>query len=593
SLLWKKDYISAKTYYEKIIEKYPTNFTALLGYANTLSNLNDFKNALSWVEKALSEKTNNNNALISRKYIRLGFANQLLKKNDFEIAENLYYENLNDFENDKETLLNLANFYLQTQKYQKAIESFQKINKTKTDTLIALNGISLANHLKGKENLALQIAQKSKKILFESIIENQVKKQTLERFTQAHIWNKKYNEAHNQIKEYKIVYPNENWVLALDATLNLYKSNFKNSILSYQNILVNDSLSFDGNLGIANAFYANGEPKKAYKAVEKTLTIFENQKDGLNLKQKINLFFAPSFEEKINYSFDNGENYAFATLTQFQLPLSTKWNTNFSYQYRHTKNKLTDRSAISKDIKLGIQYQFHSKISWNFNITNTLVNSFSNDFSQWLMESSIKIKPYQLQDLELGFKQEIQNFNADLLNQNIISNHYFINYNIATHKNIGWFTQYYYSNQSDNNTRNLLFTSIYYNILSKPTLKTGFNYQYMSFAEKRPTVYFSPSNFNAYEVFIDFLRDQNSFEGGGIFYNLQAATGYQFIEDLDKQNTYRLQAGLGYKFSDKFWCKIYGLKSNIASTTAAGFTYNEFGFQLKWIITSKPLFNLN
>ena len=127
---------------------------------------------------------------------------------------------------------------------------------------------------------------------------------------------------------------------------------------------------------------------------------------------------------------------------------------------------------------------------------------------------------------------------------------------MATHKNIGWFTQYYYSNQSDNNTRNLLFTSIYYNVLSNPTLKTGFNYQYMSFAEKRPTVYFSPSKFNAYEVFIDFLRDQNSFEGAGIFYNLQAATGFQYIEDLDKQNTYRLQAGLGYKFSNNFWCKI-------------------------------------
>lgn len=592
SLLWKKDFINAKPFYEKIIEKYPTNFAALLGYANTLSNLKDYKNALSWVEKALSQSENNPNAMISRKYIKLGFANELIKINEFENAEKFYKENLIDFKDDKETLLNLANFYLQTKKYKSAIESFERINKTKSDSIIALNGISLANHLNGKETLALEIAKKSKSRLNHTI-EDPIKKQTLERYTQAHIWNKKYKDAKVQIKEYNLVFPNENWVLALEATLNIYKSNFKNSIQNYQNILVNDSLSFDGNLGIANAYFANGEPVKAYQAVEKTLSIFENQKDGLNFKKKLNLLYAPNFEEKLSYSFDNGENFAFASLSQIQIPFSTQWNSNISYQYRFTKNKITDRSAISNDLRLGLQYQFYPKISLNFGVTNSKVNSFSNDFSQFLVEATIKAKPYILQELEAGFKQEIQNFNADLLNENIISNHYFLNYNMGTNKKIGWFTQYFYSTQSDNNKKNLLFTSLYYNILSKPTLKTGINYQFITFSVNRPLVYFSPSKFNAYEIFLDFLSDQNSFEGAGFFYNLQAATGLQYIDEQEQQSTYRLQAGLGYKFSERFWCKIYGLKSNIASTTATGFTYNEFGFQLKWIISSKSIFKWN
>lgn len=69
------------------------------------------------------------------------------------------------------------------------------------------------------------------------------------------------------------------------------------------------------------------------------------------------------------------------------------------------------------------------------------------------------------------------------------------------------------------------------------------------------------------------------------------ATGFQYIEKLDKQSTYRIQAKLGYKFSNRLLANVYGLKSNIASAAASGFTYTEIGFNLKWLLTSKPQFS--
>jgi hypothetical protein len=45
-------------------------------------------------------------------------------------------------------------------------------------------------------------------------------------------------------------HPNKKLVLALAATLAIYKSDFPESITNYENILKNDSKSFDGNLGI-------------------------------------------------------------------------------------------------------------------------------------------------------------------------------------------------------------------------------------------------------------------------------------------------------------------------------------------------------
>ena len=101
-----------------------------------------------------------------------------------------------------------------------------------------------------------------------------------------------------------------------------------------------------------------------------------------------------------------------------------------------------------------------------------------------------------------------------------------------------------------------------------------------------PTIYFSPEKFNVVEVFVELVKNQK----GKWFYNLNLATGLQFIEDLEKQSTYRFQGKLGYNISNRFTANLYGLHSNIASTTATGFTFTEVGFRLRWDLFKKPIF---
>ena len=74
------------------------------------------------------------------------------------------------------------------------------------------------------------------------------------------------------------------------------------------------------------------------------------------------------------------------------------------------------------------------------------------------------------------------------------------------------------------------------------------------------------------------------------FYELTAAFGLQYIEDYDSQSTYRLHGKVGYKFSDRCLVNLYGTNSNIASATAAGFTFVETGFRFKWFLSKKPVF---
>ena len=589
ALLWNKKFDEAKVFYTELVAKNPTSFVAHLGFANTLSNLKEYKEALLNVNKALELSPENPGALVSRKYIKLGYANQKVNEKLYTEAETFYDEILVDFPNDKETLLNKANLYLITKDHSKAKITYNQI--AQNDPIIALNGLSLVAHNEGKEKEALLIAEEAIEKV-EGNTDEKLLNQTRERYIQALIWNKEYKIAENKIEELKPKYGNENWLLALSATLAIYRSDYKESVDYYSTILKNDDKSFDGNLGIANAYYAAGEIDKSIEAVHTTLEIFKNQNDAMGFMKKIKEEFTPFVEEKVSFSYDNGDNTAISSRTFIVFPLSTKWAVNTTYQFRKTGNSVTDIRANSSDLLVGLAYRFHPKIIFSLDAGFTSANSNTSSYTEPLFNSSFKMKPFKLQDLEIGYKRDVQNFNTDLINQRISANNYYLNYNLGTNYNIGWFTQYFYSTQTDNNTRNLFFTSLYYNILPKPFLKAGFNFQYMTFKDQVPTIYFSPEKFNAYEVFVDCLKDERATLNKSWFYNLNAALGYQFIEDNDKQSTYRIQARLGYKFSDRLLMNIYGGQSNIASVTVAGFTYTEFGLRLKWNILSKPVFNL-
>jgi len=590
ALLWNKNYTSAKGYYQNLLKEDATSFPALLGYANTLSNLKEFESAIIYVDKALVVLPKNKNALISKKYMRLGLANNKMNLQNYLEAEAILKGNFEDFKKDKETLLNLANLYLISNQIDMAKEIYTIIGEAPENQLISLNGIALAEHLKSNDKAALVVSQKA----FDSLTEQtdiSLKNQTTERNIQALIWNKKYSLAAKEIDALMIKNKDpEIWILALRATLNIYKSDFKKSISDYNLILKNDSTSFDGNLGKANALKAIGYYDAAYKSAETTLNFYKNQKDATNFIKSLDRYFTPFIETKASYSFDNGNNEAYSYTANSEISFSTKFKLLASYNYRTTSNSITNMNAKSNNFLAGISYQILNNLTFKGSLGITSSNTETINYNQLLVDFSLKIKPFKLQNLELGYKRELQNFNAELLDREIVQNNFLVNYSLNTNFKLGWFTQYYYTFQNDDNTRNLLFTSLYYSVLENPSLKAGFNYQNISFKNQLPAIYFSPRKFNAYEVFINIIKDENNTKNNEWFYELTAATGYQFIEDDQKQSTYRIQGKLGYKFRERSVLNIYGLQSNIASASAAGFKFTEIGLRFKWYLFKKPLF---
>ncbi len=589
SLLWDSQFDVAKTYYANLVNEAPENFSALLGYANTLSNLKEFDKALIFVENALNVQPKNENAMTSKKYIYLGYAYQNQLQQNYDKAELLLTKNLELLGEDKETLLNLANLYLIWNKLEVAQSTYERLGENVDNRLESLNGLALVSHLNEKDKDALQISKQAF-ISLTTETNTELKQQTTERYVQALIWNRKFKQAKTLIDALHLKTPNKNWILALRATLNVYKSNFKKSLEDYNLILENDSTSFDGNLGKANTLKALGYYDEAYNAAEKTLSIYDNQKDALNFIDQLNSKFTPALESRVAYTFDNGDNNAYYLNTSVVYPVSTKFSILGNYNYRNTTNTFTKSSATSNDLSLGFSYQLLNNIIFKGTAGLTSAKAESNDYSQVLTDVSFSIKPYKLQNLDIGYKREVQSFNADLLDREIIQNNFYTNYNLSTNFNLGWFTQFMYTSQNDGNNRNLLFTSLYYNLLRKPSLKVGLNYQYITFKNQVPNIYFSPEQFNAGEVFLNLIKDENTAKTQSWFYELTAATGVQFIENDESQTTYRFQGKIGYKFSKRSMLNLYGTHSNIASATAAGFTFTEIGLRFKWRLFEGPVF---
>ena len=585
SFLWAGKYEDAKPLYREMVAESPDQFGALLGYANTLSNLKEFKPALHWVNKAIDLQPENESAKVSRKFIKLGFANDYVNAQNYGAGQQLLEEIFQDFPEDKDALLNLANLYLITKEVDNAKTTYWRYASTPKDSITAINGIALAEHIGGNDRMALKMALESKTMVVD-FGDTALSQRTYDRYVQALIWNRKFTKAKTQIDSLQVEYPDSNWVHALNATLGMYTGDFKASLTSYDTILANDSISFDGNLGKANALFASDQVVPAYEAAFQTLKIFKNQKDAQGFIEKLNGLYTPSIEEHASYTFDNGNNVAFANTVNAFVPFSSRFKTTLSYQYRTTENTVTLNKADSHVLLAGFGYQLAPKVDI---ITVVGINNsrfMETSYTQPVLNAKLRLKPFKLQNLELGYQREVQSFNADLIEREIVMNHYGLNYNLGTNINLGWYTQLMHTEQTDNNTRDLLFTSLYYTVLQKPALKFGINYQYITFGEQVPTIYFSPEKYQAGEVFGD-IRGKISTHTN---FMASAATGLQKVENDPQTAIFRAEIAVQHQFGKRLSGNLYGKYSNIASATAAGFEFTEIGFKLKWSLTKKPLF---
>lgn len=582
SLLWNQEYRAAVSYYMNLVKEQPLNFTALLGLANSHFNVKEFDEALRYVGKALEVTPNQSNALISQKYMRLGKASQLISELQFSPAMELLDLILASFPNDADAQNTKINAYL----IQNDLESAENGYLQLKDSISSLTGLALIEHKRFNDKKALEFARLAKEKI-KNETKAAKKEIALERFVQALIWNGNYNEAEKQLQLLDVVYPNQDFVTRLQATFGMYTGQLKKSLSAYQVLLAKDSTSFDGNLGIANAYRAKGDLTSALLFARKTLTHYPNQKDALQLIATIENSLSPTVETVLSYTKDNGENEALSVQAHAMLPWSERFSTTFHYGYRTTENKISKEMAYNTNASFGANYRIVNNTWIHGKIGFLKANTPTNDYSDVNGSVFIKSRPLPLQYLAIGVKRELQNFNAALIEEKIFMNSLEVNYNMGTRFGLGWYTSYMFTNQTDDNQRNLLFTSLYYNFTKRPLFKAGLNYQYLGFKDQMPELYFSPSKYQAAELFASLEGTSKKWD-----YAADVAGGFQFVENREGTTLFRINGKVNYAISPRFQIGVYGKYSTIASETATGFEFTEVGFKLRWQVTKKPLFRI-
>ncbi|MEP2936104.1 MAG: tetratricopeptide repeat protein [Gilvibacter sp.] len=572
SFLWQKDFKNAIPYYIQLDKANPERFEIILGLANAYAGAKITDNALTQIKRATKLQPNSQGALTSLKYIRLAKAAELSNDSKEQEAVALLNENLQIFEHDALSLNAIANLYLKTENLSAAKETFEKHQSLIEKYL----GLSLVQHKKGLNKQALILAIQADSIAQQKSDQDQGLR-AKERLIQAHLWNQKLGKVKLLVKDAYLQFGTIEPVLALDAQFQMYLGSFAKAIVLYETILAKNIQSFNANLGIANAFWAQSDYANAKKYAQLTLEHYPNQKDALQLLSKIerlrNIVVTPS----ANYTVDNAKNKAFQTGLQIKVPLSYGFSVTGGYVKRNTKNNITQYQANSQSLRFGLEYKMPKNMALALELG--FINAVLPTTSYTNLEGRLNfsLKPLSRQNITVELSRNLQAFNAQLIEQKIFMNTISLSHNYVTSQRLGWFSNYQFTRQTDDNSRHLFFSSLYYATAGKHTIKGGLNYQYLSFSKQRAAVYYSPKKYQAVEGFLEASGKLNTISYRGL-----VAFGRQFEIDMEGSNSFRAELNLDIPITTGFNANIYGKYSNIASQITSGFSFSEVGIRLNW-----------
>ncbi|MFN8357538.1 MAG: hypothetical protein U0Y10_23975 [Spirosomataceae bacterium] len=582
ALMWGQEYPAAKAYYEHLLTIQPRDFAATLGYANALASLFEYEKALQYTNLALEIQPHNANAAVSRKYARLGLANQLAQKQAYSQALPLLEAILSENPQDEESLFAKAQLLIQMEQLAEADKVYQLLSQSARRQTDLYLGLSYLSFLQKNKSAAIEYANKAIETA-KSSPENTLKAK-LGRIT-ALGWNEQFKQAFAELDELERQFPNNNEILLKRAGLSVWNKSFGASVALFKQSLKQVPNSFDGNLGCADALFAQELDEEAKIFALRTLRYYPHQKDAEAFLERLSLRHAPSLTTHNFMSSDKGGNVSRNYQLNLGIDLLMPLRLTLGYKRREINNDLEKNAAQTQTLSAGLRWRVHPAVLLTGSVSRASLqkDSLSTPFMLYDVAGELKIGKYQ--SLELRYRTDVQNFTAGLVGNQLSFKDYIATYNLASPFKVGVYSQYYYTQNSDGNVRNLLFASLYYDVLASPVLKFGVNYQRMTFEKRMSRIYFSPFLFRGYEVF-------GAFENLNVpkqkwLYQLSGAVGLQRIEDESAQSTYRFSAMVGYRPFAALEVMAYTSYSNSATSSVVGYSYSETGLKAKWIVLKK------
>lgn len=583
--MWNEQFSQALQLYKALYPSHPNDFVVNQGIANASASLHDNDTAFRFIKKALEIQPDNSGAKLSAKYIRLAKCEELHRQGDIEQAHLQLDTILLDFKNDREVLLKRAVIYLTTDELKKASETYTLLYTNKIDIYEGLAGMSYTSKLQHKNKKALSYAQQA----FEYA--NATHKQDDEILIRAYIGiidsygiNRNFKKSFSYLEEAEQLFQNTTSLDLTRARMHLWNRSYSKAFGVYNQMDDMDN-SFEYHLGLAELYRATSDINKAKDKVKEGLHVIPNETNAVRFLKELKRMQKPTFTIGHFVSKDNGQNTAKESVIGVNLNNKSNITPNFYIKSRASTDIHQNR-ATQNIAGLRVTYKPHFRLNTKASAevtTNTISESSkANNYTYHIGQDALLGKYHQIQ---FATTKYFYNYTSDLIQSNLGIQDYIGQYQYTKPKLPNLFVQYIHSRQSDDNTKNLIYSSLYYTIKAFPNIKAGINYLEMGFETNLAELYFSPESFSNVELFTQL--DTKSIQKNKWHLILLGALGQQQINNEAPQTTMRAEITMGYQIDPSILIESKYTYNTSAHSTAVGFTHQKIGMQLHYVIPTK------
>ncbi len=580
ALMWNSDYGAAESVYQKFSLDHSENFTVQLGYANALAAQNKYAEAILHIEKACVIDPTNPSSKLSRKYIYLGSAESEKTNGRYEQSEKILDKLNLQYPEDLDILISQANLALIMNKLSKAESKFKLLQTSDINSLEGLLGMSYTSLLKMNHSNALSYAEKALKLKGNS--SDQQSRAEIARINALGAQGK-FREARYYLENLEVEDGKTKETEQAKARLLFWNGNYDQSISIYDSLETIYTESSDIKIAYSEVLIAINKRDSANDKLQSVISKQNHHPDATKLRDKLNRIYGKKIELNTSFDDDIANNNSFLSTARFSFSPNAKNRTFFEIGQKSSKNNVPDNARLLR-LVIGNEFYFSHKntIKGFLGINNS--DGFTKSNTNFVYNLAFKSQPNKQVSVELGTQSEMQNYNADLIKSNISQRDFYLINSLNLPINLGTYAVLMNSQLSDNNSRNLIFVSLYYTLMNAPNLKAGANFSSFEFRQAT-IVYFSP---NYYQNIEGFLQISNlDIERSSLLYHFGGAIGNQKIEESASEITKRFEIKLGYKISENSKILANYLYTDAAQTNTfsgqddgLGYSYSRYGIEL-------------
>jgi len=581
SYMWDKRYVDAEKLYNQLLKQDALNFTANLGAANAYAGRKDYLNALPLIERALSIQPGNPSAMVSKKFILLGIAGQEKGQWNYATAHQRLDTVNAMFPGDKDARMLRSDIFLSEQEFRSAQSVYKSLLADSIEVVRAYSGLSYTSILLKKKKDALFFAKKAMEAAGEAPADSLLRINAGIQYVNALGVSGNFKEAFNHLDKMEnglgAVLP----IQMARARISIWNSDVSAGKQKYTELLNENPESFELLMGMVDVMRASQELDSAHSYLQQARRILPDQPDAFRLWQELALADRPVFDLRGTLLKDSGGNIGQNLSARAELGRMGKVSPFVMASNWRAYQDGVSGSAQQNTFMAGAKFQLNSKMSTRVT-GGTTVYSDADTIQQMTMKGEIGLsfRMGKYHNFDVAYKRDLHNYTADLVRSGIALNNIALTYYFSAPTRVGLYSQYIRTFQSDGNTRNLIFTSLYYQVLEAPLLKAGFNFSSFGFERQEPEKYFSPTSSRAGEFFVQLASDRSPTKK--IFYQAFIAVGFQKVSINDPQQTTRMEVAVGYRPARNLEILANYQAGNTVQSSMSGYAYQQVGLQLRY-----------